>query len=185
VVGVDVSESAVLHARLDERFDGFRSAEFHCVPEDTPQALPREQFDIVISSHVLEHVPDDALLLRAMYERLVPGGIAAIFVPIEEPDYILFHRRNYSLQSIAERIAHAGFQPLLVEGSLYVNGHVWKLLTIPSRRQWPLMRHVADGFRVGTLGVLSYRAVRQLDQLLFRMGAGARQALIIARRPPG
>ena len=106
-----------------------------------------------------------------------------VFVPIEEPDYILFHRRNYSLQSIAGCVARAGLEPLTVEGSMYVNGHVWKLLTIPSRRKWPVVRHLADGLRMATLGALPYRSVRRLDRVLSSLGAGARQALVIARRP--
>ena len=87
-----------------------------------------------------EPVVDAEREARALFERLVPGGTLAVFVPIEEPDYIMFHRRNYSLQSIAERVEQAGFVLRRVEGSMYVNGHIWKLLTIPSRRRWPSRR---------------------------------------------
>jgi len=145
--------------------------------------MPELSADIVLSSHVLEHAVDDRALLLAMLRRLRPGGVLAVFVPIEEPDYILFHLRNYSLQSITERVAQAGFELLHSEGNLYVNGHIWKWLTIPSRRRWPGLRHVADALRVGTLGAVPYPWLRRLDRLLFLLGAGARQALVVARRP--
>jgi hypothetical protein len=71
---------------------------------------------------------------------------------------------------------------LHTEGNLFVNGHVWKLLTVPSRRRWPVLRHVADGLRMGTLGAIPYGWLKRLDRLLFLLGAGPRQALVIARR---
>jgi SAM-dependent methyltransferase len=184
VIGMDVSASAVAAARRDPRFARFRQASFQRVPEAAPEAMPELQADLVLSSHVLEHAPDDRRLLSELFRRTRPGGVLALFVPLEEPDYILFHRRNYSLQSIAERVEHAGFEPLWCEGNMYVNGHVWKLLTIPSRRGWPVLGHVADALRVGTLGAIPYPWLKRLDRALFRLGCDARQALVVARRPP-
>jgi SAM-dependent methyltransferase len=182
VVGVDVSSSAIDAAREDERFARFAGAEFCLVPEHDTQALPALQADIVLSSHVLEHAPDDRALLLALLERLRPGGVLGLFVPLEEPDYILFHRRNYSLQSITERVEQAGFELLHAEGNLFVNGHVWKCLTVPSRRNWPGVRHVVDALRMASLGALPYPWLRRADHLLFLLGASARQALVVARR---
>lgn len=182
--GADVSASAVEGARRDPRFARYAAAQFFTLPEDHPERLPALQADIILSSHLLEHVPNDALLLAALFARLVPGGTLAVFVPIEEPDYILFHRRNYSLQSIAERVEQAGFELRRVEGSMYVNGHIWKLLTIPSRRRWPVFGPLVDALRMASLGALPYAALERLDRCLYRLGFGARQALVIAQRPP-
>lgn len=181
VIGVDVSTTAVASARRDERFQRFAEARFVVVPETGPERP--EPADIAITSHLLEHVPDDSALLRQLFQSLPPGGTLAVFVPIEEPDYILFHRRNYSLQSIAERVQQAGFVVQHVEGSMYVNGHVWKLLTIPSRRRWPVLGPLVDALRMSCLGALPYPLLKGLDQGLFRLGFGARQALVVARRP--
>lgn len=183
LMGVDVSSSAVEGARNDRRFRRYAEASFFSAPERHPEQLPAVQADIVVTSHLLEHVPDDALLLSALFERLLPGGTLAVFVPIEEPDYIMFHRRNYSLQSIAERVERAGFALRRVEGSMYVNGHVWKLLTIPSRRRWPVCGTLVDGLRMATLGALPPAALDRLDRCLYHLGFGARQALVIAQRP--
>jgi 2-polyprenyl-3-methyl-5-hydroxy-6-metoxy-1,4-benzoquinol methylase len=183
--GVDVSVSAVHRAEQDERFAAYAGARFQAIPEDQPELLPREEFDVVVTSHLLEHVPDDTRVLEELLARLAPGGTLIVFVPIEEPDYILFHRRNYSLQSIAERVARAGFILRQVEGSMYVNGHIWKLLTIPSRRRWPLFGPVVDALRMLSLGILPYPVLRQLDRALFLLGVGPRQALVVAERPNG
>jgi 2-polyprenyl-3-methyl-5-hydroxy-6-metoxy-1,4-benzoquinol methylase len=93
--GADISSSAVGAARLDPRFARFREAAFDTIPEDGASALPPGPFDIALSSHTLEHVPDDRAVLRSVHARLRPGGLVAIFVPIEEPDYNLFHLRVY------------------------------------------------------------------------------------------
>jgi 2-polyprenyl-3-methyl-5-hydroxy-6-metoxy-1,4-benzoquinol methylase len=184
LLGVDVSASAVDGARRDPRFARYAAAGFETVPEQHPERLPVVQADIIITSHLLEHVPNDMTLLHALFERLSPGGTLVVFVPIEEPDYILFHRRNYSMQSIAERVEMAGFVLRRVEGSMYVNGHVWKLLTIPSRRRWPVCGPVVDALRMISLGALPYSTLERLDRWLYRMGFGARQALVVAERPP-
>jgi SAM-dependent methyltransferase len=44
--------------------------------------LPDRGVDIVVLSHVLEHVEDDALALRELYRVLVPEGLLFVQVPI-------------------------------------------------------------------------------------------------------
>ncbi len=182
ITGAEISASAVEQVRADERFAHFRSAEFVPMIEDDPESLPRGPFDVVVSSHVLEHVASDDETLRAVGRRLVPGGLLLLFVPIEEPDYIRFHRRNYSLQSIAEVVSRAGFSVERVEGSMQINGHLWKLVTIPSRRGWPVVGPVVDALRCVSLSLFPHRAVLFLDRILDALGFGARQAFVVARK---
>jgi SAM-dependent methyltransferase len=48
-------------------------------------AIPRpdESIDVLIASHVLEHVPDDGLALSEIFRVLRPGGMAALQHPID------------------------------------------------------------------------------------------------------
>lgn len=39
-------------------------------------------FDLLLCSHVLEHVDDDRLAMRELYRVLAPGGVALLQVPI-------------------------------------------------------------------------------------------------------
>jgi SAM-dependent methyltransferase len=43
-------------------------------------------FDVVVCSHVLEHVPDDRMAMREIRRVLTPVGLAAIQVPIHDRD---------------------------------------------------------------------------------------------------
>lgn len=83
------------------------------------QALPfaDASLDLVVSLHVLEHVPDDRRAIREYYRVLRPGGKAIIMAPMLDwipatedwgkPDPQMFdHYRTYSTHDAAER-----FQP--------------------------------------------------------------------------
>jgi SAM-dependent methyltransferase len=46
---------------------------------DIPFSRP---FDLIYASHVLEHIPDDRLAMRQVYEHLRVGGCAVFLVPL-------------------------------------------------------------------------------------------------------
>jgi ubiquinone/menaquinone biosynthesis C-methylase UbiE len=98
------------------------------VAMDITRLLLRDNcFDVIICSHVLEHVPDDRAAMREMYRVLRKGGWAAILVPtrtgqvktFEDPGVVspeertrLFgqadHVRRYG-QDVKNRLEEAGF----------------------------------------------------------------------------
>jgi len=45
------------------------------------KSLPKNSVDLAISSHVIEHVPDDLLALRELYKILKPGAVAIFNTP--------------------------------------------------------------------------------------------------------
>lgn len=88
-----------------------------------------QQFDLIICSHVLEHVPDDQKALKELFRVLRTGGEAVLMVPIvkkltaviEDPALTSVperwkrfgqddHIRLYSPAGFASRIETAGFQ---------------------------------------------------------------------------
>jgi SAM-dependent methyltransferase len=60
----------------------------------TAMGYGNNSFDLIICSHVLEHIPDDRLAMRELFRVLKPGGTAILQVPIsaslqqtiEDPD---------------------------------------------------------------------------------------------------
>lgn len=86
------------------------------------------QFDLVICSHVLEHVPDDIKAMSELYRVLKPNGFAILMVPIlltqseiiENPDEVDVverwkkygqddHVRMYSKSGFVGRLESVGF----------------------------------------------------------------------------
>ena len=96
----------------------------------TDLPLPDSSFDVVICSHVLEHVPDDRQAMRELRRVLAPGGWAVLQVPIgsrleqtEEEDAARpltgeqraerfgdpSHARLYAERDYVRRLEEAGF----------------------------------------------------------------------------
>ncbi len=91
------------------------------------------QFDLIICSHVLEHIPDDLKAMTEMHRVLKPGGFLLVMVPMfgdttyEDPSITdpnermrLFgqsdHVRKYG-RDITTRLKQAGFETRLWPGT--------------------------------------------------------------------
>jgi SAM-dependent methyltransferase len=75
VVGIEYSEHALRHA---QKSLGGRVS-YGCLPHDVD--LPRDSFDVVLLTDVLEHIEDDAGSGRTALALLRPGGIVVATVP--------------------------------------------------------------------------------------------------------
>jgi SAM-dependent methyltransferase len=68
------------------------------------------EMDLVVCSHVLEHVPDDRSLLAEIRRVLKPGGAAYFNVPInEETIAVPNHMRKYTPASFLALLSGCGF----------------------------------------------------------------------------
>lgn len=78
-------------------------------------ATPQRQFDGIYSFNVLEHIEDDEAALRALYDRLRPGGRIVIYVPafpvlFSAMDRLVGHHRRYVRGPLVEMMTRAGFR---------------------------------------------------------------------------
>jgi SAM-dependent methyltransferase len=97
----------------------------------------RETFDTVLLLDVLEHLHDDAQILRNASDVCVPGGRLIISVPAfqllwSQHDETFEHRRRYSARRLEAVIRAAGLTP---ERTTYTNclifpiAALWRLLS--------------------------------------------------------
>lgn len=70
--GVDLDAARYRH------IDNIKTADLTALP------FAQDTFDIIICSHVLEHVPDDAAAFAELYRVLKPGGHALLLVPLAQ-----------------------------------------------------------------------------------------------------
>jgi SAM-dependent methyltransferase len=98
--------------------------------------------DVVLLMDVLEHVDDDAALLRHYVEKSAPGTRFLITVPAfawmwSGHDVFLEHRRRYTLPQVEALVRGAGLAP--------VTGCYFYGLTLPLAAARRLMKRVAEG----------------------------------------
>lgn len=73
-----------------------------------------EWFDVVISLHTLEHVPDDRKMLSNLHKNLRPGGLLVVEVPVlaKRPLGVPinpYHLREYHAGEFLDMVKGAGF----------------------------------------------------------------------------
>ena len=89
-----------------------------------PAAIAARGFDTIIAVNVIEHVKDDAGLVRVLAGLLRPGGKLVVYVPAcpfayGSLDRALGHYRRYTRSSLSALLAGAGLRPV---PPAYMNG---------------------------------------------------------------
>lgn len=93
--------------------DAVRSRRFLRV--DVTQALPFEGYEGVLLFDVLEHLPDDVMVLRNIHDTLPKDGLLMVTVPafpfLWSPwDDIEKHKRRYTRSSLIKALNAGGFE---------------------------------------------------------------------------
>jgi len=83
----------------------------------TPEQLNQQKikFNLISLSHVLEHIKDDKLLLRKLYDMLEAGGYILINVPVNEVWDDPKHVNRYTSDSLQNLLKSIGFTVRSVE----------------------------------------------------------------------
>lgn len=127
--GIEISESAIAAAQQKAHKGGYAHAEFKKPPDDDPIRIDyaANSFDIVVCSHTIEHVYDDARLISELCRVLKPGGKCFLLVPQDvyqagllnekerqRPDFPkeTTHVWRYNLDSFLHLVRSAGFRDL-------------------------------------------------------------------------
>jgi SAM-dependent methyltransferase len=117
-----------------DKFDpGYRWASETIRLDVTEIPFPDEHFDLIICSHVLEHVPDDRKAIAELHRVMKKGGLGLLIVPFEanrettyedftintpegrrkafgQHDHVRIYGRDYS-----DRLTEAGFKVEVVD----------------------------------------------------------------------
>jgi SAM-dependent methyltransferase len=118
--GCDISRNVIARNKVQHPEMGFFAADVTAeeFAGQAAGALGRSGFDIVISSEVIEHVENDAALLRNAVAALSPGGYLILTTqsgPRYRVDFeLLHHLRHYDRAALEDMVKSAGLD--IVEG---------------------------------------------------------------------
>jgi ubiquinone/menaquinone biosynthesis C-methylase UbiE len=110
VVGSDYLDAYIQAAR--ERFPENERLQFIASDGQSFVYQGGQQFDVVVSLHTLEHVPDDRKMIRSLAQNLRPGGMLIMEVPIlaTRPMGVPinpYHLREYSVSEAVNLVESA------------------------------------------------------------------------------
>jgi len=118
VTGMDIDSGLIERNRRLAEAAGVENCRFE--PGDIMDIPPEEEYDLVLSVDVLEHIEDDERALRSFFGALRRGGDLILHVPAHERRWFLFRwrenfdveghfRPGYRMEEIAGKVERAGF----------------------------------------------------------------------------
>lgn len=146
VTGIDISEKAIKSCKKTAVNLGIKNANF--IVMDFPNEIPKEKYDFIIFTEVLEHLPDDKFALRKIHSLLNPKGILFLTTPsINAPlhklgltkkfDKEVGHLRRYQLDELVVTCEKTGFKVLetkksegILRNFLFTNAVAGKLVRL-------------------------------------------------------
>ena len=121
VMGLEIDAGKVrLATRLRDKL-GLDRVEFIQGDASEPFKLPK-RFNLVYSTHVLEHIENDSAALANMYDALNDGGTLILQVPrkvsesLSDRDIEGGHHRRYTYDELLNKMEGTGFRDVRVGG---------------------------------------------------------------------
>lgn len=116
VIGIDIAPEAVSNRAST-------CPESLCAASISSAPFPDRTFDLVVGLDVLEHIEDDAAVMRELYRICKPGGRLLLTVPAYDwlhssHDEALGHYRRYTTRRIARLMRDVGFRPIKLSYSV-------------------------------------------------------------------
>ena len=181
LMGIELSQSAVDAIGQDPRLAHYRHTWFRALRPDGAMPEPPHQADILLNSHMLEHVPDPQAALAAALPALKPGGLVVTFVPLEEPGFDPKHVRTYTPASLRRLMDDLDLEVLHLEENYRICCGPMRWAEHPARHDWPLFKSL-EGLRNILLTSIPYNTTRAIEELLLQAGVKASQAMVVARK---
>lgn len=203
IYGVDIAEESVRRATDKARALGYRDYRFELARPDDAVPFPDASMDLVVASHIIEHLEDDVGMLKEIHRLLAPGGTAIIIMPIDLfgdailPAEALIHEgyvagtdthvRRYNRATFAHTIESVGLSVAHVlpwDAYYDLLSRIDHNLRMPLRRWIPLLDRVISLVLNVSLCSLPERVLDLGDRYLSRRAFRPRQAAFVCRVAP-
>lgn len=180
--GSELSESAVDALRSDPRLRSYEEAQLTLCHDDGAPRFPDRDYDVVIASHVLEHVADDRQTLMQLRDHTRRSGYGLFFLPLERPRHNPDHARTYTAAGFSRLLRQTGWQPLHVSENFRFASHVVQVINWPSRARIPLLGPLVEVVKSLALAAVPTTLVRLVEEPLAKLHVTPYQLMVLAQR---
>jgi SAM-dependent methyltransferase len=158
---------------------------------DARQVPYVDEFDVIGTFDVLEHIEEDEFVLEQMFQALRPGGGIAITVPQHpwlwsQQDEIACHVRRYQIRELREKVLRAGFKVELETSFISLLLPAMMASRLSPKKSPPAGSNKSSELRLPGFINRAFEGVMNLERLLIRSGIRfpvGGSLLIIARKP--
>lgn len=179
--GCEASREAVALLRAEPVLRQYRQVQLTVAGTDGRARFPGSDYDLIIASHVLEHVPDDRRALADLAGHARKGGWGLFFVPLERPRRRHRHHvRTYSAAGFHRLCNDCGWQVLESEENMRLDSPQENLL-IALERRTPTLAAVFEGSKNLLFSLVPTGLFRLSDERCRRLYWPARQLAVLAR----
>lgn len=150
VIGIDISKRAIESCRSNSKHLGVSgNTSFQVV--NFPDEVPKDNFDLIICSEVLEHLRDEHRVLGEIVSLLKKKGLVIISVPsrsaplfemglADDFDERVGHLRRYSEKELIKKLENSGLEVLevkrtegLLRNSLFISESAGFIIHVANR----------------------------------------------------
>ncbi len=183
LAGVELSETAIDGAAAAAKRLGYKEVDFR---KFEPSAMYpdswRGSFDVVISSHVLEHIAEPGGALRDLIGLMRPDGVACLVVPINEtPGQDLNHFYYFTPKSFLDLLERCDLESIHVLEADRLWDLVGPVAYAQQRRPTWWLKGSSIVMNACT-GILPLAALQAVDRLLGWFGFNPRQLFVLCRK---
>jgi SAM-dependent methyltransferase len=185
ICGIELSQEAVAGAERLARKKGYPRFDFRV--SDGTSRLPCEDgtFDLIICSHVLEHVEHADRLLSEFERLLAEQGRIIILLPINEGHHDPKHAREIGLEELQGMAAPLDMICRDAQVIDRVNPYVMSFWTKGYHKKWSVPGSFLSGFWNLVLILTPGFVFRGLEGILERKGKKPRQLIVTLQKKLG
>jgi SAM-dependent methyltransferase len=181
--GCELAEEAVAAIKADPRLKRHEKTSFVCSNPDGSPRFPSSDYDLVIASHVIEHVPDDARTLKLLAAHTRDNALGLFFLPLEPPGHLpVTHARTYTAAGFTDLLRATGWEPLEVCENFRYSSHWVQVFNLPARRRVPVIGAMVEALKNISLSLPPTSFVRLVEKPLAFLHVKPRQLMVLARR---
>lgn len=111
-IGLDISEKLVSLYNSKVMKSKIKSKAILIKPGGKRLPFKDEFFDYVVCSHVLEHLPNDKIIIKEIYRVLKKTGFVYFNIPINETINVPTHLRKYNKNEFINFLMKSFFKPI-------------------------------------------------------------------------